>query len=99
MAKLDHETIHQLTTLSRIHAKKEEEEELLSDLQKILSYIDQLNEIDTKDVLPCNQVVASDANVFREDQVGDCLPRELFLENAPSQIGGLIRVPLVIKQS
>jgi aspartyl-tRNA(Asn)/glutamyl-tRNA(Gln) amidotransferase subunit C len=34
---------------------------------------------------------------MREDKVGETLPRELFLANAPSHVGGLIRVPPVIK--
>ena len=39
------------------------------------------------------------ANVTREDVVGELLNREAFLANAPSHVGGMIRVPPVIKQS
>ncbi len=35
---------------------------------------------------------------MREDKTGDLLDRELFLANAPSHIGGMVRVPLIIKQ-
>ena len=98
MPAIDKQAIKTLTTLSRISCSEEEQEALLVDLQKILNYIDQLNEIDTAETPVCNQVLPDMANVMREDKVGDVMPRALFLENAPSQIGGMIRVPPVIKQ-
>ena len=99
MANLDKETIKYLSELCRIECTDEEQASLLEDLGSILGYIDQLNEIDTENVPPCNHVLADMANVMREDVVGETLPRETFLENAPSQVGGLIRVPPVIKQN
>lgn len=97
MANLDKETIKKLTQLCRIDCSEEEQESLLQDLEKTLSYIEQLQEINTDDVLPCNQVLENMGNVMREDVIGEVLNRELFLENAPSHIGGMIRVPTVIK--
>lgn len=94
---INKETIESLITLSRIRCTEEEIESLLKDLQRILSYIDQLNEVDVANVPPCNQVIANQANVMRDDVVGKILPRDVFLANAPSQIGGLIRVPPVMK--
>ncbi len=99
MAKLDKETIQQLTRLCRIDCTDEEQEALLKDLKKILEYIEQLQQIDTENVPPCNHVLESMANVMREDRVGEVLNREAFLANAPSHIGGMIRVPPVIKQN
>lgn len=99
MAKLDKETIKTLTRLCRIDCTEEEQNDLLKDLAKILEYIEQLQEIDTENVPPCSQVLENMCNVTREDVVGELLDRELFLANAPSHIGGMIRVPPVIKQS
>lgn len=98
MANVDKETINNLTKLSRIQCSEEEREGLLNDLKNILNYIELLQEADTQDVPPCNQVLEDLVNVMREDQVGPTLPREIFLANAPSQIGGMIKVPTVIKQ-
>jgi aspartyl-tRNA(Asn)/glutamyl-tRNA(Gln) amidotransferase subunit C len=97
LALLNKQTIKTLTTLSRISCSEEEQEALLADLQKILTYIDQLDEVDTENTPPCNQVISDMANVMREDEAGETLLREVFLANAPSQIGGLIRVPPVLK--
>lgn len=98
MADLDKETIKKLTQLCRIDCTEEEQEALLKDLKQILGYIEQLQQIDTDNVPPCNHVLEGMANVMREDEVGEVLDRETFLANAPSHIGGMIRVPPVIKQ-
>lgn len=97
MVQLDKNVIKSLIQLSRIDCSEEEQESLLGDLQKILNYIDQLNEIDTSDVSPCNHVLAEITNVMREDEVGETLPREVFLANAPAHVGGMIKVPPVLK--
>jgi aspartyl-tRNA(Asn)/glutamyl-tRNA(Gln) amidotransferase subunit C len=99
MAEVDKETIKKLTHLCRIDCTEEEQEALLDNLKKILNYIEQLQQIDTENVPPCNHVLDDMANVMREDSVGQVLDREIFLANAPSHIGGMIRVPPVIKQN
>lgn len=99
MTTLDKETIKKLTQLCRIDCTEEEQDSLLEDLRKILDYIEQLQEINTENVPPCNHVLEGMANVMRKDFVGQLLDRETFLANAPAHIGGLIRVPIVIKQN
>lgn len=99
MAKFDKETIQNLILLSRIECTEEQKESLLKDLQKIIAYFEQLDEIDTTNVPPCDHVLAGINNVMRDDEVGPTLPRDLFLSNAASQIGGLIKVPTIIKQN
>lgn len=99
MSKLNQEMIKSLISLSRIECTEEEQLRLHQDLEKILSYVELLKEIDTSNVTPCNHVLEGIANVMREDVVGETMPRETFLANAPAQIGGMIRVPPVIKTS
>ena len=97
MAHLDKKMIEYLSDLSRIDLSDEEQQALLLDLESILSYIDLLNEVDTDGVEPCNHVLADMQNVMREDEIGEVMQREIFLSNSPAQIGGMIRVPPVIK--
>lgn len=99
MTDLNKETIVQLSRLCRIDCTDEEQEKILRDLQKILKYFEELKQIDTENVAPCNHVLEEIANVLREDEIGPVLDRESFLANAPSHIGGMVRVPPVIKQS
>jgi aspartyl-tRNA(Asn)/glutamyl-tRNA(Gln) amidotransferase subunit C len=97
MAQLDKKTIQQLTKLSRIACTEEEQDALLIDLKGILSYVEQLQEVDTSNTLPCNHVLEDIVNVVREDVAGPTMPREVFLANAPSHVSGMIRVPPVMK--
>lgn len=99
MANLDEKTIKSLTQLSKIQCTPEEEESLLQDLKNILTYIEQLEEINTENVTACNHILEIKENVWRDDVAGASMPREVFLSNAPSQVGGLVKVPPVIKQS
>jgi aspartyl-tRNA(Asn)/glutamyl-tRNA(Gln) amidotransferase subunit C len=97
MAELNQETIANLMLLSRIKCTDEEQKALLKSLKEILAYFEQLAEIDTENVPVCNHVLEQMFNVLREDVAGETMPREVFLANAPSQIGGMIRIPPVIK--
>lgn len=97
MTKFDEKEIEKLAKLCRIEFSEEEKKNLLQHLAKVLKYMEQLDEVDTQGVEPCNQVLETLSNVLREDKVGDMLPRELFLANAPVHVGGMIRVPPVIK--
>ncbi|GAB4231271.1 MAG: Asp-tRNA(Asn)/Glu-tRNA(Gln) amidotransferase subunit GatC [Chlamydiales bacterium] len=99
MGELNRNTIHYLTELCRIGCPEEEEEELLADLNSIFGYIDLLQELDTENVEPCAHVIEGMVNVMREDHVGETLSRKEFLENAPDQIGGMIKVPTVVKKT
>lgn len=99
MAQLNEETIRNLVQLSRIDCTPEEQQALLKDLQGIFAFFDQLDEVDTANVAPCNHVLEEVANVMREDVVGAVLPRDEFLMNAPSHTGGMVRVPPVLKSS
>lgn len=96
MSHLNKELIKKLTQLSRIDCTPEEQAGLLQSLETILSYVDQLQEVDTEAVKPCNHVLAAINNVMRDDVIGETLPREIFLNNSPAHSGGRIRVPPVI---
>lgn len=99
MATIDQDTITYLSNLCRIEFNDSERQSLLVDLKKIIGYVEQLNEVDAADVIPCNHVLDDTSTAMREDNVENILSREDFLENAPSHIGGLIKVPTVIKQN
>lgn len=98
MAELTKETIRYLSQLCRIHCSEAEEEALLGDLKRILGFIEQLQAIDTEGVPPCSHVIAGVSNVMRDDVVKETLSREVFLENAPEHVSGMIRVPPVLQQ-
>lgn len=98
MAQFNSETLDHLKKLCRIECDEAEDQILLRNFHDILDYMTQLNEVNTDGVEPCNYVLRSMLkNLMREDEVKDLLPREKFLNNAPDQIGGMIRTPPVLK--
>lgn len=100
MPALNKDTIKQLSKLSRIDCSEDEQDELLKDLEKIIAYMEQLHQINTDNVPSCYNVIEGMNTPLREDVIhpNELLDREAFLANAPSHIGGMIRVPTVIKQ-
>jgi len=99
MSNFDKQSLESLEKLCRIKLTSQEEVEFLDSIKEILDYVEQMNEIDTEGVAPCNYVLKEmQMNTTREDKVGKTLPREEFLSNAPEQIGGMIRIPPVMKQ-
>jgi aspartyl-tRNA(Asn)/glutamyl-tRNA(Gln) amidotransferase subunit C len=99
MSKLDSELLNYLTKLCRIDCTEKEQELLLEDLKKILTYVEQLQEVDTENVEPCNHVLSEIMNVMRDDVAEDSFKSELFMNNSPEQVDGMIRTPPVIPQT
>ena len=86
-----------LSRLCHIQMDDKEKIKLLHSLQEILTYVQQLKELDTTNVAACHHVLENVSNIMRDDVIGEKLPRETFLSNAPDHIGGMVRVPPIIK--
>ncbi len=99
MAKFNENELNKLTKLCRIACTEDEKKALHNQLSKVLEYIEQLNEVPTDGIEPCLRVLETLTNVMREDAIGEVLPRETFLANTPAHVGGMVRVPPVIKFS
>lgn len=97
MSDINDQTVAELAALCRIDCDEAMCHEIQRDLTKVLDYFKQLEELDTEDVPPTNHVLAGMANVYREDEITETLSRKTFLEAAPDQVGGMVRVPPVIK--
>ena len=81
--------------LARLRVSEEEAEGLVKDLNSILKYVDQLNEVDTDAVeMLVNPLYIE--SVYREDVVESSLTSEDFLMNAPERVEDYLKVPSVI---
>jgi len=94
--KISKEEIEHIAVLARLSLTEEEKELFVSQLSGILGYMEQLNELDTKEVEPTSHVLAL-GNVMREDIPAESLPREEALMNAPSHTEKFYRVPKIIE--
>lgn len=99
MDLLEEHEFAKLTQLCRIACSAEEKKILQQKISTIISYITELQEVNTDNVLPCYQVNTSSTHLMREDEEGPLLSREEFLSISPSHIGGMIKVPPVMKSS
>ncbi len=97
MAEFDEAELDKLAKLCRIECTEQEKKTLHTQISGVLEYSQQLNEVDTEGVEPCYRVLEALTSVMREDEVGELLSREAFLANAPAHVGGMIRVPPIIK--
>lgn len=94
--KVDHETLEKIAHLARLEVRPEEEADLLNSLNGVLTWMEQLNEIDTTGVEPLTHI-SLETNVLRDDVVGNHLSREKALANAPQHDEQFFEVPKVLE--
>lgn len=89
------EDVRHLAELSQIRLNKTELTSLASDIDRIVGYIDQLDELDTAGVEPTFQLTGLE-NVWRADEVKPQLERRELLQLAPDSEDGQVKVPKVL---
>jgi aspartyl-tRNA(Asn)/glutamyl-tRNA(Gln) amidotransferase subunit C len=94
--KLTREEVQRVAMLARLRLTAEEEEQLTEQLDKILQYMDKLNQLDTARVEPLAHVIDV-VNAFREDQVTNRPNAEAVLANAPAKDQSFFQVPKIIE--
>ncbi|MBP8646263.1 MAG: Asp-tRNA(Asn)/Glu-tRNA(Gln) amidotransferase subunit GatC [Syntrophobacteraceae bacterium] len=93
--KISREKVRHVADLARLELSEQEELRMTEQMNRILGYMDQLNELNTEKIPPTTHAIQLQ-NVFREDEVQDSLPREQALANAPQTDGVNFIVPRVI---
>lgn len=86
--------------LAHLSLTDQEVARMAHDLDEILTHVDTLNALDTSGVEPMAQVLfeADPSSTLRPDTLGDCLPNETALSNAPLSGSGQFKVPRVIER-
>ncbi|WP_316736944.1 Asp-tRNA(Asn)/Glu-tRNA(Gln) amidotransferase subunit GatC [Pedobacter aquatilis] len=94
---LDEKTIQKIADLARIHVNEKEVETLIPEMNKILSFMEKLNELDTSNVKPL--VYMNEAtNVWREDVVKQEISTADGLKNAAKHSDEFFMVPKIIEK-
>jgi aspartyl-tRNA(Asn)/glutamyl-tRNA(Gln) amidotransferase subunit C len=100
-AKVTVEEVERVAELAHLKLKPEESAAMLHDLNAILDYVAELNELDTTGVAPLAQVTelmdAGDSGL-RGDVLVPSLNRDEVLEEAPETDGVFFKVPKVIER-
>lgn len=86
--RLTRDQVKYVAKLANLPLTSEEEEKYSEQLSKILGYIEQLNQVDTKNVEPTFNVTGLNS-VMSEDKPQTGLSQEEALSNAPQTRGGM----------
>lgn len=93
---VDTATVKKVASLARIAISDDAAERLVPELNNILGFIEQLEEVDTAGVEPMTAVIANKLRL-REDVVTEGGQRDAVLANAPQGEHGFFTVPKVVE--
>jgi len=96
LMSLDEAAVRRIARLSRIRVDDAELATLQTELNAILGYVEQLNEVDVTGIAPLSGG-AQMAMRLREDFCSDGNIAEQILANAPDRIGNFFAVPKVVE--
>lgn len=89
--------VEKLANLARLKFNEAEKQEIKNDLQRMIVFVEKLNELDLENVEPLLHM-SEEVNVLREDEVKGSVSRADALKNAPSHDDEFFKVPKVIKK-
>jgi aspartyl-tRNA(Asn)/glutamyl-tRNA(Gln) amidotransferase subunit C len=81
---IDREQVLHVARLARLQLTDDEVERMAGELDKIVGYIDTINELDLEGVPPTSHVVEV-ANALRPDEPRPSLDRDVALGSAPAR--------------
>jgi len=93
---MDKQTVAKVASLARIKMTEDEQEQYVSKLTNIISFVEQLSEVDTDNVKPLASVVDIKLSL-REDKITDGGIQDEILANAPETLEGFFVVPKVVE--
>ena len=92
----DLNTLRGLAHLARLEVDETREQQMLGDLNKILDWVAQLEELDTDGVAPLVHL-SQEINVLRDDEPRNTVSHQDGLRNAPRKDSDYFRVPKVLE--
>jgi aspartyl-tRNA(Asn)/glutamyl-tRNA(Gln) amidotransferase subunit C len=96
MSRITPDEVRHVARLAQLELGDDELEAIRLDLDAVLGYVDQLKELDVDGVEPTTHAVPLHL-ALRRDEVVTTLTRDEVLQNAPSAVDGMFRVPRVVE--
>ena len=94
---IDDKLVADLSRLAKLKFDASKAEKMKSDLDKIISFVDKLSEIDTEGVEPLIYL-SEEVNVLRVDEIKNEVSQENALKNAPQKDSDYFKVPTVLRK-
>ena len=95
--KVDIKTVDEVAHLARLEFEAEAKKEIVVDMNRMLAFVEKLNELDTKGVEPLIYMT-DESNVLREDVVKETITQKEALQNAPKKDSDYFKISKVIDQ-
>jgi aspartyl-tRNA(Asn)/glutamyl-tRNA(Gln) amidotransferase subunit C len=92
---INEKLVDELAHLSRLSFENEAKTEMMNDMNRMLNFVEKLNELNTDNVEPLIYMT-EEFNIMRADEVISEITREEGLKNAPKRDSDYFRVPKVI---
>ncbi|MDA0763894.1 MAG: Asp-tRNA(Asn)/Glu-tRNA(Gln) amidotransferase subunit GatC [Proteobacteria bacterium] len=93
---VDIQTVNKIARLARLNIPENDKDNLIIDLNNILEFVAQLEEVETSNIEPLASVTGHKLPL-RIDEVTDGNIEDLVLQNAPEKSSGFFVVPKVIE--
>jgi len=93
---MDNKTIETISYLARLKLDKDKKEKITKDLENIINFVAELQDIDTKDIAPLANPLEKVAPK-RDDSVTSKSRKEAFLSNSPESDKDYFMVPKVVE--
>lgn len=97
MSRITNETIDKIAHLARLEFENDAQEEIAKDMNRMLDFVDKLNELNTDNVEPLIYI-SKENNVLREDEVKHDITQKEALRNAPQKDSDYFKVPKVVEK-
>jgi aspartyl-tRNA(Asn)/glutamyl-tRNA(Gln) amidotransferase subunit C len=95
--KVDNKVVDKLADLAKLEFDESSKKEIIGDLNRILTFVEKLEELDTKNVEPL-KYITEEVNMMREDITKKELTKEDALKNAPKSDSDYFIVPKVLNK-
>ena len=95
--EITNKLIQDIAALAKLEFDEQSAKQMKADLEKIIGFVDKLNEIDTEGIEPLIYL-SGEVNVLREDEVKAVISQVEALRNAPEKDSDYFKVPTVLKK-
>jgi len=95
--KIDDALVNKLSGLAKLEFDKESKKDIIDDLNKIIQFVEKLNELDTEGVEPLTYMT-KEVNTLRDDVAKNSITKEDALKNAPQKDSDYFIVPKVLEK-
>ena len=95
--EITNKLIQDIAALAKLEFDEQSAKQMKADLEKIIGFVDKLNEIDTEGIEPLIYL-SGEVNVLRADEVKAVISQVEALKNAPEKDSDYFKVPTVLKK-